>query len=151
MKKAVLALALLLLMPAICMSAEIPDLNESGLQAILEKNKDKVVMINFFATWCPPCRAEIPEIAELRKAYPEQKLLILGLSVDKSAEDVIPFAEKTGINYPVYMAMPDITDKFNITSVPHNAFFAPGGEMVISEPGIANFDTLKNTIANLSK
>src|SRR5277367_6077030 len=64
--------------------------------------KGKVVILDFWATWCPPCRAEIPGLIDLQKAYGKQGLMVVGVSVDQGGTDVIkPFVEKFGMNYPV--------------------------------------------------
>lgn len=149
MKKLLLLLFLLMALPLTVPAADLPAINAGQLADLLKKNEGKVIMINFFATWCPPCRAEIPEIVGLRKAYPEDKLLILGLSVDESAPAVPPFIKKAGVNYPVYMAARDITDAYNVTSVPHNAFIAPDGRLIISEPGMADLKVLRQVVTDL--
>ncbi|MDE5879152.1 MAG: TlpA family protein disulfide reductase, partial [Desulfovibrio sp.] len=107
------------------------------------------VMLNFFATWCPPCRVEIPELVKVRKAYPEAELLLVGLSVDEDSAPVIPFIRKAGVNYPVYMAARDVTDAYRVTSVPHNTFFARDGHVVISEPGMADATVIRQVVDDL--
>jgi thiol-disulfide isomerase/thioredoxin len=68
----------------------------------------KVVLLNFWATWCGPCRAEIPDLIDLQKKY-QDRLLIIGLTVDDDDPDLIKkVVEGTGINYPVAMASPEI-------------------------------------------
>lgn len=151
MKKLLIALAILLLMPFCVQAGDVPSLDSAGLNALLQKNKGKVVLVNFFATWCPPCRAEIPEIVDLRKRFPDDKLYIVGLSVDDTPEPLPAFMKETGINYPVYMAKKDITDAYNVTSVPHNAFIAPDGSVVISEPGMADARVLGQVTGDLLK
>jgi thiol-disulfide isomerase/thioredoxin len=78
------------------------DLN--GKTISLSDYKGKVLFLNFWATWCPPCRAEIPDFIE---AYAEQKangLEIVGISLDtKGKETVVSFVEKYRINYPVVL------------------------------------------------
>jgi len=75
--------------------------------------KDKVVVLDFWATWCPPCRAEIPDLIELQKNYPAQRLAVIGVSVDQSGlKTVRSFAQKMGINYPVLLADNKIVDAF---------------------------------------
>ena len=151
MKRIALALVFCLLFPSAALAAgdPLPSLDEAGLSALLEKNKGKVVMLNFFATWCPPCRVEIPELVRVREAYPEADLLLVGLSVDEESAPVVPFIKKAGVNYPVYMAARDVTDAYRVTSVPHNAFFARDGHMVISEPGMADANVIRQVVDDL--
>jgi len=67
--------------------------------------KGKVVILDFWATWCPPCRAEIPGFIELQKKYQAQGLAVVGVSVDQAGVDSIrSFVQKQGINYPVVLA-----------------------------------------------
>jgi peroxiredoxin len=75
--------------------------------------KDKVVIINFWATWCPPCKAEIPGFVEAYSEYQDQGLEIVGLSLDQlSPEKVLEFARSYEINYPVAMSTEDIYEAY---------------------------------------
>ena len=151
MKRVLIALLLLALLPCAAFADNPPEINNAELQEMIAKNSGKVIMINFFATWCPPCRAEIPELAKLRASLPESRLLLIGLSVDQNPIVVEPFMKQTGINYPVFMAGQSITDAYGVSSVPHNAFIAPDGKLVISEPGMANEEVLKKVVSDLLK
>jgi len=74
--------------------------------------RGKVVVINFWATWCPPCRAEIPDLVALQEKY-KDTLQIIGISEDEGGvEGVKRFAAEHAINYPVVMATPDIERMF---------------------------------------
>jgi thiol-disulfide isomerase/thioredoxin len=86
----------------------------------LSDYKGKVVIIDFWATWCGPCRRGIPEFIELQKEYGEDQLVILGVSVDQGDLSVVPaFAKNYGINYPVLYANEDIQRKYGpIRSIP---------------------------------
>jgi len=67
--------------------------------------KGKVVVIDFWATWCPPCRKEIPDFIDLYSKYKDKGFVMLGLSVDEGGlSDVIPFIKKNKINYTILMA-----------------------------------------------
>jgi cytochrome c biogenesis protein CcmG/thiol:disulfide interchange protein DsbE len=67
--------------------------------------KGKVLVLNFWATWCPPCRAEIPDFVEAYAANKDKGLEILGVSVDRmTADRLLPFVSKAKINYPVVLA-----------------------------------------------
>jgi len=71
----------------------------------LASYKGKVLILNFWATWCPPCRREIPDFIEAYKALKDKGLEILGVSVDElSAETLRDWTQKAGMNYPVAMA-----------------------------------------------
>jgi peroxiredoxin len=76
----------------------------SGKSISLSNLKGKVIFINFWATWCGPCRHEIPDFIEFYKENKNNGAVILGVSVDKSAKKVRDFAEEYGINYPIAMA-----------------------------------------------
>ena len=76
-------------------------LTDTGGQKVnLSDFKGKAVILNFFASWCPPCRAEIPDFIELQKVYGNKGFTFVGVSL-VDAQDSKNFAEKMGINYPV--------------------------------------------------
>ena len=84
------------------------DGSEVGSDAL----KGKVVVVDFWATWCGPCVHEIPGYVAMQKKYAERGLVIVGLSVDRKGEAVAPFAERTGINYPLALATPEVIAAF---------------------------------------
>lgn len=72
----------------------------------------KVLFLNFWATWCPPCKAEIPDFVEVYKTHREKGLEILGISLDvKGREAVVTFVEKYEINYPVVLEDKSVTEE----------------------------------------
>ena len=153
MKKIILPLLLCLLLPCAAFAAapatssapssSVPSLNLAGLMDLLAKNKGKVIMLNFFATWCPPCQVEVPDLVAVNKKYADKGVLIVSLSVDEDSKVVVPFMKKMNMNYPVYMAGRDITSAFQVSSIPHNVFYAKSGQRVISEPGIADTEMME--------
>ncbi|MCK9336720.1 MAG: TlpA family protein disulfide reductase [Arcobacteraceae bacterium] len=68
---------------------------------IFEGLENKVVLVNFFATWCPPCKAEIPHLVNLKNKYPNFEVIAVLVEEDKSNEEVNSFIKEHGINYPV--------------------------------------------------
>jgi len=123
------------------MSSSAPAADSPGMGAMLllneiDQHKGKVVVLNFFATWCAPCQEEIPGLVKLRRHYPVDKVVILGISVDEDPALVPPFVGKYGINYPVKMASVDVVRMFGISSVPHNTVYDVAGRLVANQPGI---------------
>ena len=89
-----------------------PDFSLKDLQGnnlSLSSYKGKVLVINFWATWCPPCRREIPDFIEVYREYRDKGMEILGVSVDETtAEALLEWTKRTGINYPIALATPEI-------------------------------------------
>ncbi len=70
----------------------------------LSAHRGSVILLNFWATWCPPCRTEIPDLVALQRELGDRGLLVIGVSTDEGgAEVVAPFAENFQINYPVVL------------------------------------------------
>ncbi len=79
--------------------------------------RGKVMLVNFWATWCPPCRKEIPSLIEIQKNYKDQGFTVIGISVDQSEVEVIKkFTDKMGINYPVAVGTMEVAKEFGSTS-----------------------------------
>ncbi len=97
--------------PAVCdakAAKKAPDFELSdytGKKVWLADYKGKVVFVNFWATWCGPCKYEIPMFVDLQQRYGAQGLNFLGISVDDPVEDLKPFADQYKMNYPVLVGL----------------------------------------------
>jgi len=83
-----------------------------GSELRLSSLRGKVVLLDFWATWCEPCREEIPHFVKLQQKYGSQGLQIVGVSMDDTVDPVRPFAEKFQINYPVVMGNASIGELY---------------------------------------
>jgi len=113
--------------------------------------KGKVVILDFWATWCPPCRAEIPGFIELQKKYQVQGLAVVGVSVDQAGSGAVKsFAEKMGMNYPVVLADAKIADAFGgIAGIPATFIIDRAGRIVKQHLGFTEKAEIETEIKPL--
>lgn len=97
---------------------------------LIEGSKGKVVLVNFWATWCPPCRQELPELVALRQRYAEDQLVVLGVSVDDSTGHVEQFLRNMPLNFPVYWRTPELLAAYQVSGVPYTVVYDGRGRMV---------------------
>jgi len=91
----------------------------SGQPVSMDNYKGRVLVVDFFATWCQPCRKSIPHLVKMNQKYGKQGLQILGMSADEDGERVVTsFAAEQHINYPVALAGEKAIDAFGVRSVP---------------------------------
>ena len=102
-----------------------------------ETLEGKVVLLNFWATWCTPCREEIPMLSALQDRYGD-RLVILGLSIDeRPADEVKAFAASLGVTYPVVMSTREFEGEFGgINAVPSTFVVDPAGRIVQRHLGL---------------
>lgn len=82
--------------------------------------ENKVVILNFFATWCPPCRSEIPDFIELMKEYGDKGFVIIGIAINRgSIDELRDFASEFSINYPVLIDDGLVSEEYgHVSSIP---------------------------------
>jgi thiol-disulfide isomerase/thioredoxin len=97
----------------------------------------KVVLVNFWATWCPPCRVEIPELLELKKEY-KDRLEIVGVSEDDDPPvEVLKFARQKGMTYPIVMATSELIDAYGgVPALPTSFLIDTQGRVVQKHSGL---------------
>ncbi len=91
-----------------------------GNEIVLSSLRGNVVIVNFWATWCGPCRLETPHLVSLYEKYHKNGLEIIGISLDRGGEKVVkPFIKKYSIDYPVAMADGEVVNNYGgITGIP---------------------------------
>lgn len=103
----------------------------NGDSFTLSNQRGNVVLLNIWATWCAPCREEMPDFVDLYEKYRDQGLVILGVSVDKQGESVVkPFMEEYNVNYPIVIDRGTIMDKYGPTmSIPTTYIIGKKGNL----------------------
>jgi peroxiredoxin len=112
--------------------------------------KGKVVLLNFWATWCGPCKVEIPEFVELYDQYKDKGLVIVGVSVDDSPEQLQAFMKEYKMNYPVLQMTPAVETAYGpFYGYPTTFFIARDGSICIKHLGPATKEQFEKEIKAL--
>jgi thiol-disulfide isomerase/thioredoxin len=108
-----------------------------GATVNLAEAHGKVVLLNFWATWCGPCRMEVPDLVELQKKY-QNRLQVIGLVIDDADEDAVrKFANRYSINYPVAMATDEMRFQFGgVPALPTSFIIDAQGRVVQKHIGL---------------
>ena len=134
---------------AVAAEVKVQNMTLQNLDQVLADNNGKVVLINFFATWCPPCKEEIPGLVALRKNLGEDKVAILGVCVDETQAPVAPFVNRLKINYPVYWAKAEVPQRYGVRTIPHNVIYDTKGKIAANVTGFVSEADLKEFISSL--
>jgi thiol-disulfide isomerase/thioredoxin len=124
-----------------------------GKKVSLADYKGKPVFVNFWATWCEPCKLEMPWIEDFSKKYAAQGLVILGISTDDGGKDLVAkTAKKLGVTYPILLKDDKIEDAYGLEYMPQSFYVDKTGKVVIATAGITDGQGGKDGIeANIKK
>ena len=113
--------------------------------------KGKVVIVNFWATWCPPCREEIPALIALQNNY-KDRLQIIGVSEDDDPpEKVAKFAQQQGMNYPIVMATTEVIGAWGgVPALPTSFVVDPQGRVMTKHMGLKDTEIYDREVRSLS-
>jgi cytochrome c biogenesis protein CcmG/thiol:disulfide interchange protein DsbE len=123
----------------------------AGNTVRLEDYRGKVVLLNFWATWCPPCLAEMPWFNEFQATYGSRGFAVIGISMDEDGwASVRPFLERTKIQYPVVIGDDDLAQRFGgVESLPYSLLIDRQGNIVSAHTGIVSKDIYEQEIVSL--
>jgi len=128
---------------------ELTDLN--GKLVKFSDFRDHVLIVDFWATWCAPCRVEIPHFVELQKQYGNKGLTVIGVSLDEQGPEVVKkFVERLGVNYPVVIGNEKIVEAYGrIDAVPTTFVIDRQGRIVIRHLGYDDKAVFEKEIQSL--
>lgn len=114
-----------------------------GNKLNMEELKGKVLFINLWATWCGPCRAEMPSIQKLYERVDKDKVAFVMLSLDREGEErkIADFIEKKQFTFPVYQPASPLPAQLRVNTIPTTFIISPDGKIVTKKTGMANYDT----------
>jgi peroxiredoxin len=129
---------------------EAPDFTLQDLQGKHVKLSDfrgKAVLLNFWATWCGPCKVEMPWFVELQKQYGPQGLEIVGVALDDSGTETIQkFAKEMGVNYTVLQGKDEVGDAYGAIGLPTSYFIDRNGKVINASAGLVERGEIESDI-----
>ena len=126
------------------------DMNEK--EVTLASYKGKVILLDFWATWCGPCKVEIPGFVEMQNTYGPKGFQVIGISIDDKADQLKPFAAEYKMNYPVLQGLgrDDVTDALGpILGLPTTLVIGRDGRICAAHAGMTSKETFENQIKEL--
>ncbi|MEL6722413.1 MAG: TlpA disulfide reductase family protein [Pseudomonadota bacterium] len=136
--------------------SQLPDFQYPDLEGKLRLStewQDQILVLNFWATWCPPCRKETPMFVELQEHYQTDQVQFVGIAID-DPEQVRTFADTYGVNYPILLGnLPAMTlarqlgNRFD--ALPYTLVAAPGGKVIFRQQGEVHRTTLEPILQQL--
>jgi thiol-disulfide isomerase/thioredoxin len=110
--------------------------------------RGKAVLLNFWATWCGPCKIEMPWFVDLQKQYGSQGLQIVGVAMDDgSKEDIAKFAKDMGVNYPILIGKESVGDQYGgVPALPETFLIARDGKIVDKIIGLRGKSEIEDSV-----
>ncbi len=127
---------------------ELEDLN--GNKISLSDYKGKKVYLNFWATWCPPCKAEMPDMEKLYQETKDNGLIMLAVNVGEDKKTVQSFIEDNGYNFPVLLDVTgEVSQLYQVTGIPTSYFIDTEGYLDDGATGSISLEAMKEYVNNL--
>jgi len=121
-----------------------------GRPVSLADYKDKVVLVNFWATWCNPCRVEIPWFADFERQYKDQGFAVLGISLDEHGwKDINPFVDEYKLNYKVLLGTEELSNLYGVEALPMTYMIDREGRLAAIHRGLMRKATYEDEIKGL--
>ena len=119
-----------------------------GSKVSLSDFRGKAVLLNFWATWCPPCKVEMPWFVDLQKQYAKDGLVVLGVAMDDSAPaEIAKFASSMGVNYPVLLGTDKVSDDYgDVQYLPTTFYIGRDGAIVDKMTGLLDRKDIDNAV-----
>ncbi len=115
----------------------------------LSAQRGKVVLVNFWATWCPPCRMETPELVALKTAYASRPFEVVGISMDEDKDTVPGFVKRYNINYPILLPNGPVSFGGDVSALPTSFLVDQQGRIAREYVGMISERAVRGDIDRL--
>jgi thiol-disulfide isomerase/thioredoxin len=118
----------------------------------LSDYRGKWVLVNFWATWCPPCLEEIPDLVALHEAHMKSDLVVIGVALESTRESVVQFVAKKHVSYPVVLGDYELAEQVGeVNALPTSYLFDPTGKLVSYQEGMVTRESVESYIKSKTK
>ena len=132
---------------------QLPSFVLKDIEGVTRKSTDwngKILVVNYWATWCPPCREEMPALIEFQNQYAAQNVQVIGIAVD-NLDQVKEFMDTYGINFPIVVGGDDAIELGHrmgnrIAALPYTAIFDRAGKTLYAQPGKITLKSLEKVV-----
>jgi thiol-disulfide isomerase/thioredoxin len=130
---------------------DLQTLDMAAVESRFAANRGKVTLVMFWATWCPACKTELPVLEQLRAKYPAEKLDIMAISVDDTAEAMDAYLKSRPTTLDVYLSRADVGSEFGVKSIPALYILDKEGKVAFNSSGAYPIEMLDSVISELVK
>jgi len=118
----------------------------------LSDYRGKWVLVNFWATWCPPCLDEVPDLVALHEAHKKTDLVVIGVALESTEKSVKAFVAKRNVTYPIVLGDYDMAEQVGRVDVlPTSYLYNPQGELVSYQEGVLSRESVESYIKSKAK
>ena len=121
----------------------------AGFREMISRLQGRVVVVNFWATWCAPCRTEFEALQKLRTAFSEADVAILGVSLDYDSAQYRRFVAEHPFGYPTVLGGEEMMREFGIDAVPHTWIYSAEGRVSSAHSGALSYEQLESAVRNM--
>lgn len=129
---------------------EIPIIGKAELNTMLSANKGKVIFLNFWTTWCPSCKEELPELEKFARTMDKEKSALLAISLDQNRDALLKYFKETPA-FELYHGKVEIAGVYGVQAIPHMVVIDPEGKVAFSKPGVFPLEMMQRVMESMGK
>ncbi len=130
-------------------AGNVETIDGDSLKKELSNAENNITIVDFWATWCSPCKKQMPVISNVYEKYKAKGVSVIGVAMDADLKKVNKFVRKSSIHYPVFVGEDGLGYSYKVSAIPTTQFYDRQGNLVKSHVGYINEEELTNIIDSL--